>query len=54
MHLKLKKLHDGIVKKGDYYVSCADFEDANGNLVDMDFFVLTRDGEMHTQSELQY
>lgn len=40
LHLQLVKLHDGIVKKGDYFVSCADFKDAAGNLVDLDFLVL--------------
>ncbi len=43
LQLQLIKLHDGIVKKGDYFVSCADFKDANGNLVDLDFLVL-KDG----------
>lgn len=37
--LKFKKLHSGIVKKGDFFVSCADFEDKNGKLYDMDFLV---------------
>ncbi len=44
--LKLVKLHDGIVKKGDYYVSCADFVDPKGNKVDMDFLVLPRNGKL--------
>ncbi|MCF6236661.1 MAG: hypothetical protein L3J70_09875 [Gammaproteobacteria bacterium] len=39
LKLKLDKLHDGIVKKGDFYVSCADFKDQNGNKVDVDFMV---------------
>ena len=30
LKLMLDKLHDGIVKKADYYVSCADFHDADG------------------------
>ena len=37
--LKFKKLHAGIVKKGSFFVSCADFEDKNGKLYDMDFLV---------------
>ncbi len=49
MKLRLKKLHAGIVKKGAYYVSCADFEDEDGNLVDLDFMVLEREGMLHTQ-----
>jgi len=43
LHLQLVKLHEGIVKKGDYFVSCADFKDAEGKLVDLDFLVL-KDG----------
>ena len=43
--LKLDKLHEGIVKKGDFYVSCADFVDPeNGRKFDLDFLVLP-DGE---------
>jgi len=39
--LKLDKLHEGIVKKGDFYVSCADFVDPkNGRKFDLDFLVL--------------
>lgn len=37
--LSFKKLHDGVVKKGDFYVSCADFVDASGKLYDLDFLV---------------
>ena len=40
LDLKLVELHDGIVKKGDYYVSCADFVDSKGTAIDMDFLVL--------------
>jgi len=39
LKLKLDELHDGIVKKGDFYVSCADFVDHNGRKVDIDFLV---------------
>lgn len=38
--LKLDKLHEGIVKKGNFYVSCADFTDAKGRKFDLDFLVL--------------
>lgn len=38
--LRLAELHAGIVKKGDYYVSCADFTDAEGRKIDIDFLVL--------------
>ena len=37
--LSLKELHQGVVKKGDFYVSCADFVDAKGKLYDLDFLV---------------
>jgi hypothetical protein len=42
--LVLKELHEGIVKKGDYYVSCADFVDKSGKLYDLDFLVTQTDG----------
>ena len=37
--LKLTKLHSGIVKKGNFFVSCADFEDQRGKAYDIDFLV---------------
>ena len=40
LELKFAKLHDGVVKKGDFYVSCADFVDQNGSKVDLDFLVM--------------
>lgn len=52
MRLRLVSLHSGIVKKADYYVSCADFEDSSGNVVDVDFMVLERDGKVHTQQAI--
>ena len=45
LKLKLTKLHDGIVKKADYYVSCADFHDRNGIYCDLDFLVIAKDGK---------
>ena len=39
LKLKLDKLHSGIVKKGDFYVSCADFKDQQGRKIDIDFLV---------------
>ena len=42
--LTFKELHSGIVKKGDFYVSCADFTDASGNMYDVDFLVGKTDG----------
>ncbi len=38
--VKLKKLHPGIVKKGDFFVSCADFVDSKGRKYDLDFLVV--------------
>jgi len=39
LKLTLDKLHEGIVKKGDFYVSCADFKDQKGRKIDVDFLV---------------
>lgn len=44
MMLEFKELHSGIVKKGNFYVSCADFVDAQGNKYDLDFFVAENKG----------
>ena len=44
LDLKFAKLHEGVVKKGDFYVSCADFIDNNGTKVDIDFLVI-KDGD---------
>ena len=44
LKLQLDKLHDGIVKKGVFYVSCADFYDRDGKKIDMDFLVI-KDGD---------
>lgn len=38
-NLTLVELHSGIVKKGDFYVSCADFVDKVGKKYDLDFLV---------------
>jgi len=43
--LTLKKLHEGIVKKAEYYVSCADFVDNQGNLYDLDLLVVQQSGD---------
>ena len=40
LRLELAELHAGIVQKGDFYVSCADFVAPEGNKVDLDFLVL--------------
>lgn len=40
LRLEAPRVHAGIVKKGDYYVSCADFTDQDGRSIDVDFLVL--------------
>ena len=44
LRLQLKELHAGIVKKDDFYVSCADFVDSQGNKYDLDFLVVDNGG----------
>jgi len=46
LRMKLEKLHEGIVSKGDFYVSCADFVDASGNTYDIDFMVAGDAGDL--------
>jgi len=46
--LTLVKLHSGIVKKGDFYVSCADFTDTRGAAYDIDFLVVDNEGRLRT------
>jgi len=48
LKLTLDKLHSGIVKKGDFYVSCADFKDQDNRKIDMDFLVRVSDGNFIT------
>ncbi|MBI2566580.1 MAG: hypothetical protein HYV63_06070 [Candidatus Schekmanbacteria bacterium] len=48
LRLELEKLHDGIVKKGELYVSCADFKDQSGRALDVDLFVLPAGNGMQT------
>ena len=45
LRLQFKELHKGIVKKDDFYVSCADFVDNNGNKYDLDFLVVDNSGK---------
>ena len=53
MHkLKLDKLHDGIVKKNGFYVSCADFKDQNGQKFDIDFLVRPSGSKLITTQAL--
>ena len=44
LRLQFKELHKGIVKKDDFYVSCADFVDSQGNKYDLDFLVVDNGG----------
>ncbi len=41
--LRLVELHDGIVKKGHFFVSCADFVDEKERPYDLDFLVVPTD-----------
>ena len=50
--LTFKELHSGIVKKGDFYVSCADFTDSSGNLYDVDLLVGESDGDFRVYQAL--
>lgn len=52
LKLKLDELHEGIVKKGDFYVSCADFKDQQGRKIDIDFMVRPKDGRLITTQAL--
>ena len=40
LRLTFDTLHSGIVRTGDFYVSCADFSDQAGRKLDMDFLVV--------------
>jgi len=44
LRLDFGELHKGIVKKDDFYVSCADFADSQGNKYDLDFLVVDNGG----------
>jgi hypothetical protein len=48
LKLKYDKLHEGIVKKGEFYVSCADFFDSSGKKIDLDFLVVKDDNHLKT------
>ncbi len=48
LRLKFDKLHDGIVKKGEFYISCADFFDEKGKKVELDFLVIPDGDNLHT------
>jgi hypothetical protein len=48
LELNFAKLHEGVVKKGDFYVSCADFVEKNGTKVDLDFLVIKNGDNLKT------
>ena len=48
LSLESYELHSGIVKKGEFYVSCADFVDQDGRKIDVDFLVLPKNGKLQT------
>jgi len=52
LKLKFDSLHSGIVKKGDFYVSCADFIAHDGRKVDIDFLVRSKGDVMLTTQAL--
>lgn len=39
LRLEFDSLHEGIVRKGDFYVACADFNAADGTYYDLDMLV---------------
>ena len=52
LHLEQANLHAGIVKKGDFYISCADFVDQDGRKLDLDFLVVDAGGDLRTVQAL--
>ncbi len=40
LRLKFDALHDGIVRKGDFYVACGDFNAHDGTYYDLDMLVV--------------
>ena len=48
LRLSLAELHAGIVRKGDFFVSCADFLTSEGDQVEVDFLVLPAEGGVRT------
>ncbi len=52
LELEPGEIHSGIVKKGDFYVSCADFVDPEGHKLDLDFLVIESGGELRTMQAI--
>lgn len=50
--LKFDRVHKGIVKKADFYVSCADFVDDQGNKYDLDLLVVKKDGDFQAMETI--
>ena len=50
--LTLEELHQGAVKKGEFYVCCADFVDAKGKLYDLDFLVAKKGNQYRVVQSL--
>ncbi len=50
--LKFDRVHKGIVKKADFYVSCADFIDDGGNKYDLDLLVVKKDGDFRAMDTI--
>lgn len=52
LRLKFDKLHEGMVRKADFYVSCADFVDQSGRKVDVDMLVRRSAGKLILEQAL--
>ncbi len=52
LRLKPSQLHEGIVRKGDFYVSCVDFVDERERTVDLDLLVRESGGEFRVTQAL--
>jgi len=50
--LKFDRVHKGIVEKADFYVSCADFVDDQGNKYDLDLLVVKKDGDFQAMETI--
>ncbi len=50
--LNFDHVHDGIVRKGEFFVSCADFYDGAAHLYDIDFLVVEEDGRYRVVQSL--
>ena len=46
LRLTFSELHAGVVRKGDFYVSCADFTTSEGTRIDLDFLVAAVEGQL--------